>query len=186
MAPPHPPLSDISLEGLYALLRPITVSPSSSGATFYNWGRTFRCTPLSVFEPETEYQCELILELARREGQTVRAVGVGHSPSDLACTKGYMVKMQKMNMILEVRSIPDQDRRECLRGIFHRLSPSCSLTPLFAGQCREALRMRSGRYHTRTPACSTRCEGPSHEQSWFHLRTDPRRNGDDSHPWHWY
>ncbi|KAI0270642.1 L-gulonolactone/D-arabinono-1,4-lactone oxidase [Gloeopeniophorella convolvens] len=75
---------------------------SSSDAVFQNWGRTFRCTPASVFVPETEYQLELILELARREKQTVRAVGVGHSPSDLACTSGYMVQMGRLDRIIEV------------------------------------------------------------------------------------
>ncbi|ETW79727.1 hypothetical protein HETIRDRAFT_63784 [Heterobasidion irregulare TC 32-1] len=104
MDPTLSSLSHIPLEDIYTLLRPITVTPSSSEAVFQNWGRTFRCTPLAVFEPETEYQCELILELARREGQTVRAVGVGHSPSDLACTSGYMVRMGKLNNIIEVNA----------------------------------------------------------------------------------
>ncbi|THH09898.1 hypothetical protein EW146_g8541 [Bondarzewia mesenterica] len=98
----HPPLADIPLGDLYALLRPITLPPSK--AVFQNWGQTFRCTPLSVFEPDTEDQCALILELARRESQTVRAVGVGHSPSDLACTSGFMVRMGKLNKVIEVNA----------------------------------------------------------------------------------
>jgi L-gulonolactone oxidase len=57
-----------------------------------------------VFEPETEYQCELILELARRQKKIVRAVGVGHSPSDLACTSDYMLRTEKLNRILEVNA----------------------------------------------------------------------------------
>lgn len=57
---------------------------------------------MTVFEPESDYQCELILELARREGKTVRAAGVGHSPSDLACTSGYMVRTDKLCRVLEV------------------------------------------------------------------------------------
>jgi FAD binding domain len=99
--PPPPP--HVSLPGLYQLLRPITVDRSSSAAAFENCGRTFRCTPSSVFRPETEYQIQLILELARRERQTVRAVGVGHSPSDLACTSGYMIQMDRLDKIIEVR-----------------------------------------------------------------------------------
>lgn len=47
-------------------------------------------------------QCALILELARREGKTVRAVGVGHSPSDLACTNEYMLRTTKLDKVLEV------------------------------------------------------------------------------------
>jgi hypothetical protein len=95
-------LSSIPLRTLYSQLRPFTVRPGSPKAKFTNWGQTFTCAPLAVFEPESEYHCELILELARREGKTVRAVGVGHSPSDLACTSEYMLRTHKLNRILEV------------------------------------------------------------------------------------
>ncbi|KAH9982004.1 L-gulonolactone/D-arabinono-1,4-lactone oxidase [Russula compacta] len=96
------PPSHISLDQLYNLLGPVTVDRSSSAAVFQNWGRTFKCRPSVIFRPETEHQLELILELARREGQTVRAVGVGHSPSDLACTSGFMIQMNLLDKIIEV------------------------------------------------------------------------------------
>ncbi|TFY76287.1 hypothetical protein EWM64_g7724, partial [Hericium alpestre] len=102
MARLQPPLRDIPTGQLYTLLQPTTVPATSRAALFENWGETFRCRPLSVFEPTSEYECELILELARREGKTVRAVGVGHSPSDLACTTGYMVRMGRMDSIIEL------------------------------------------------------------------------------------
>jgi FAD/FMN-containing dehydrogenase len=102
---PHS-VSHLPLHELYRRLQPITVDRSSSNAVFQNFGRTYRCVPLTVFQPETEYQLELILELSRRERQTVRAVGVGHSPSDLACTSGYMIQMNQMNKIIEVRYRP--------------------------------------------------------------------------------
>ncbi|KAH9929479.1 L-gulonolactone/D-arabinono-1,4-lactone oxidase [Fomitopsis serialis] len=79
-------------------------TPHHPRATFINWGLSYLCRPLAVFEPETEYQCELIFELARREGKTVRATGVGHSPSDLACTTGYMLRTEKLNEIIEVNT----------------------------------------------------------------------------------
>lgn len=97
------PLGEIPLEDLYRLLQPITLPSTSSRARFSNWGQTYHCKPLAVFEPETEWQCELILELARREKKVVRAVGVGHSPSDLACTRGFMLRTEKFNRVLEVR-----------------------------------------------------------------------------------
>ncbi|KAI0738737.1 L-gulonolactone/D-arabinono-1,4-lactone oxidase [Irpex lacteus] len=99
---PNPPPSELPLNTLYALLRPITVPSTAPRARFVNWGLSYECTPLTVFEPETEYQCELILELARREGKTVRAAGVGHSPSDLACTKEFMLRTEKLNKIIEI------------------------------------------------------------------------------------
>jgi L-gulonolactone oxidase len=95
-------LSTIGIAQLYDLLQPITVPNTSSTDKFANWSQTFACSPLAIFEPETEYHCELILELARREGRVVRAVGVGHSPSDLACTTGYMLRTTKLNRLLEV------------------------------------------------------------------------------------
>ena len=175
-------LSHIPLEDIYTLLRPITVTPSSSEAVFQNWGRTFRCTPLAVFEPETEYQCELILELARREGQTVRAVGVGHSPSDLACTSGYMVRMGKLNNIIEV-SIAEEAYLVCTCLSLRYLSssetcPGCGVASSSGtktdfiypqGQCREAFCARPGWNHSPTPPCGARSPWARHDQSRLHL-----------------
>lgn len=101
----NPSLSRLSLRTLYDLLQPITLPGTSPRAKFTNWGLTFTCSPLAVFEPETQYHCELILELARREGRTVRAVGVGHSPSDLACTTGYMLRTEKLDKLVAVSSL---------------------------------------------------------------------------------
>jgi L-gulonolactone oxidase len=94
----HP--SDIPLNNLYNLLQPITVP--SDRTRFTNWGRSFTCTPSAIFEPENEFQCELVLELARREGKSVRVAAVGHSPNDLACTSQYMLRTTKLNRVLEV------------------------------------------------------------------------------------
>ncbi|PPQ68980.1 hypothetical protein CVT25_009165 [Psilocybe cyanescens] len=94
--------SDIPLNNLYNLLEPITVSKDN--VRFTNWGQTFVCTPSSIFEPENEFQCELVLELARREGKTLRVAGVGHSPSDLACTNEFMLRTTKLNRVLEVNT----------------------------------------------------------------------------------
>lgn len=100
----NPPsyLDAVPTEALYEALRPVTIPPSSKYARFTNWSGTFSCSPLAVFEPESEHQCRLILELARREGKVVRAVGVGHSPSDLACTTGFMLRTTKLDRVLEI------------------------------------------------------------------------------------
>ncbi|KAG8215222.1 hypothetical protein J3R82DRAFT_8765 [Butyriboletus roseoflavus] len=97
--PRHVSSSSSPMQPLHDLLHPILVPDSR----FINWGRTFACAPLAVFEPENVHHCQLILELARREGKVVRAVGVGHSPSDLSCTSGYMLRTTKLNRLLEVR-----------------------------------------------------------------------------------
>jgi L-gulonolactone oxidase len=85
------------------ILTAITIPSASPRARFVNWGLSYECQPLAIFEPENERQCELVLEFARREGRVLRAIGVGHSPSDLACTGDFMLKMTKMNRLLEVR-----------------------------------------------------------------------------------
>lgn len=51
---------------------------------------------------DASHQLPYIFELARRERTTVRAAGAGHSPSDLACTNGFMVRTDKLDRVLEV------------------------------------------------------------------------------------
>jgi FAD binding domain len=157
-------LSQIPLRSLYNLLECITIPPGSAKSSFTNWGQTFTCKPLAVFEPENEYQCALIFELARREQKSVRAVGVGHSPSDLACTSGYMLRTTKLDKILEVRV-----HYTCryLRSVFsHVLAGGIPFdyhyvrhfqnahTQLELGQYGEKLCHCARRYHT---PCITRC-----------------------------
>ncbi|XP_059693652.1 L-gulonolactone oxidase-like, partial [Haemorhous mexicanus] len=43
-----------------------------------------------------------ILELARQRGKRVKVVGGGHSPSDIACTDGFMIHMGHLNRVLQV------------------------------------------------------------------------------------
>ena len=72
---------------------------------FSNWAKTFQCQPERVYWPETVLQCRQIVELARRQGQTVHPVGVGHSPSDLACTSGWLIRMTKLNEVVKVGNL---------------------------------------------------------------------------------
>jgi L-gulonolactone oxidase len=74
----------------------------SAEARFTNWGLTHSCFPAELYEPQTEQDCLLVLQHAQRQGKRLRAVGVGHSPSDLACTKDYMIRMTKLNRVLGV------------------------------------------------------------------------------------
>jgi len=85
---------------LTSLLAPIKVP--SAETRFTNWGLTHSCFPAELYEPRSEYECQVVLEHAKRQGKRLRAVGVGHSPSDLACTKDYMIRMTKLNKVLKV------------------------------------------------------------------------------------
>ncbi|THU93852.1 gulonolactone oxidase Lgo1 [Dendrothele bispora CBS 962.96] len=97
-----PQLDTVPLQNLYDFLKPVIVPSTSPEAKFTNWAKTFVCKPLAVFEPTDEFQCEVILAIARREGKVVRAVGVGHSPSDLACTNEFMLRTRHLNRVLSV------------------------------------------------------------------------------------
>ncbi|KAG0042557.1 hypothetical protein BGZ83_000333 [Gryganskiella cystojenkinii] len=65
--------------------------------TFENWARTFRCVPEQYYTPSTEDEIIQILRLAKLSGKRVKAIGTGHSPSDLACTDGFMINTDKLD-----------------------------------------------------------------------------------------
>jgi FAD/FMN-containing dehydrogenase len=83
-------------------LEPIIISHRNERSRYRNWARSYGSTPATAFEPTTEDQCTEILELARLEGRVVRAVGCGHSPNDLPCTTGFMIRMDKLDQLIEV------------------------------------------------------------------------------------
>ena len=93
----------------------VTIPTTDRLFTYRNWARSYSSTPKSAFQPTSEEQCVSILQLAALEGQTVRAVGSGHSPSDLPCTKGFMIRMDKLNKLIEVRlcEIPESFFLNC-------------------------------------------------------------------------
>ncbi|CAG8518944.1 9314_t:CDS:2, partial [Ambispora leptoticha] len=68
---------------------------------FRNWADTFRCIPELYFRPESEDEIVNIVNLARENHKTVKVVGAGHSPSDLACTNEYMINLDDLNHVLE-------------------------------------------------------------------------------------
>ncbi|KIM29190.1 hypothetical protein M408DRAFT_15946 [Serendipita vermifera MAFF 305830] len=106
---------NLSTSTLYQLLQNCIVPASSANAKFANWSKTFHCVPLMVFEPSDIDQCRLIFQLARREGKTVRIVGEGLSPSDLACTSDFMLRTNRLNKLRVVD--PEKQFVVCDGGI---------------------------------------------------------------------
>ncbi|KIK68332.1 hypothetical protein GYMLUDRAFT_53984 [Collybiopsis luxurians FD-317 M1] len=98
-------LSTFSLVQLYEIL----LLSSSPKARFT---KAFVCTPLAVFEPRSEYECQVILELARREGKVIRVAGVGQS-SYLGCSNEFVLRTKYFNRIL---SIDKEKRRVIAEG----------------------------------------------------------------------
>ena len=95
-------LASFTTSALHSALEPISIPSDSPQAAFANWAKTFECRPKRVFAPTNEWQCRQIVELARREGATIHPVGVGHSPSDLACTNGWLVRMGGLDGTVKV------------------------------------------------------------------------------------
>jgi L-gulono-1,4-lactone dehydrogenase len=58
--------------------------------------------PLRIYRPATLEDVREIVRTAERDGATVRAVGSGHSWSDVALTTGYLLRPDRLNAPLEV------------------------------------------------------------------------------------
>jgi L-gulono-1,4-lactone dehydrogenase len=58
--------------------------------------------PLRIYRPATLAELQEIVRTAEADGATVRAVGSGHSWSDVALTTGYLVRTDRLSRLLEV------------------------------------------------------------------------------------
>jgi hypothetical protein len=58
-----------------------------------------RIDPLRIYEPQTIAEVREIVALARERGVNVRAVGSGHSWSDVALTEGFLLKPTGMTRV---------------------------------------------------------------------------------------
>ncbi|XP_037669234.1 L-gulonolactone oxidase isoform X2 [Choloepus didactylus] len=72
------------------------------GVKFQNWAKTYGCCPEMYYQPTSVEEIREVLTLARQQNKRVKVVGGGHSPSDIACTDGFMIHMGKMNHVLQV------------------------------------------------------------------------------------
>lgn len=78
------------------------------GATSWrNWGRNQRCVPAAVTDPQSEVEVVEAVLAARTAGQTVKAVGSGHSFTDVACTEGRMLRLGELDRVVAL------DREAC-------------------------------------------------------------------------
>jgi L-gulono-1,4-lactone dehydrogenase len=66
--------------------------------TWTNWARQQRCAPERIARPGSEEELSDLLAGAR----VVKAVGSGHSFTDIACTDGVLVDLSRMNRVVAV------------------------------------------------------------------------------------
>ena len=76
-------------------------------AMWTNWGGTASCRPAEVEHPAGEEDIVAALKRAAQGGERVKVVGSGHSFTDIACTGGRMLKLDRYAGVLEV----DQKKR---------------------------------------------------------------------------
>ncbi|XP_039731702.1 LOW QUALITY PROTEIN: L-gulonolactone oxidase-like [Pteropus medius] len=84
-----------------SLLRRLPVH-GYKGVAFQNWARSYGCCPAMHYQPTSISEIIEVPALARQQNKGVKVVGGGHSPSDIACTDGFLIHMGKMNRVLQV------------------------------------------------------------------------------------
>ena len=67
-----------------------------------NWGGTYSCTPTRIESPATEHEIVAILRTARERGERVKVIGSGHSFTDIGCTDGCLIRLDRYNRVLSV------------------------------------------------------------------------------------
>jgi L-gulono-1,4-lactone dehydrogenase len=67
-----------------------------------NWGGTYTCHPTRIVSPRTEEEIAQLVGQARERGDHVKVVGSGHSFTDIACTDGVLVKLDRYNLVLAI------------------------------------------------------------------------------------
>jgi FAD-linked oxidoreductase len=66
-----------------------------------NWAGQQRCAPEAIERPRAEEEVAEAVRDAAARGLRVRAVGAGHSFTDVACTDGVMVDLSSMDQVLD-------------------------------------------------------------------------------------
>jgi L-gulono-1,4-lactone dehydrogenase len=76
--------------------------PRECATTWRNWAGDERCLPAAVVRPGSIDEIAEALARARRDGRRVRMAGAGHSFSDIACTDGLQLKLDRLVSVLDV------------------------------------------------------------------------------------
>src|SRR5713226_2031593 len=71
-------------------------------AKWTNWAATYSCAPSRIERPSTEAELVTIVKEAIVAGETVKAIGAGHSFTDIACTSGRLIRLDGCSRILQV------------------------------------------------------------------------------------
>jgi L-gulono-1,4-lactone dehydrogenase len=67
-----------------------------------NWAGDERCAPAAIERPGSMGEIVAALERAADAGERVRVAGAGHSFSDVVCTGGRLLSLERMDRVLDV------------------------------------------------------------------------------------
>jgi L-gulonolactone oxidase len=71
--------------------------------TWRNWARNQTARPAAVHHPASEDELVAILRRAATDGRRVKVAGSGHSFTDIACTDGDLVELDRYHRVLDVQ-----------------------------------------------------------------------------------
>lgn len=102
----------LGIPSMTAMVRP---------TSWANWAGNQRAAPVAIEEPTSQSELVEVVRRAAKTGQTVKAVGAGHSFTDIAVAKGVQVRLSRYGRFLDYDATSDQVTVEA--GIsLHRLN----------------------------------------------------------------
>lgn len=76
--------------------------PNSSNGEWRNWAGDEGCRPRAIVHPGSLEEIAAAVGRASREGLRVRVAGAGHSFSDIACSDGLLIVLDRFQRVLDV------------------------------------------------------------------------------------
>ncbi len=73
-----------------------------------NWAGNQTCSPAEIAHPATEEEVVSLVEQALASGKTIKAVGAGHSFTDIACSDGVLVSLDRYAGVESYSADPPQ------------------------------------------------------------------------------
>jgi FAD-linked oxidoreductase len=77
------------------------VAPTARGSAWTNWAGTQRCAPAEVVEVRGVEDVVAALRRAELSGAPVKPVGAGHSFTDIACTEGVQLRLDRFDRVID-------------------------------------------------------------------------------------
>lgn len=75
---------------------------STSQTLWRNWARNQKCVPSEMAYPSSEHELAALVRRSGERGENLKLVGAGHSFTDIACTDGVMVSLDRLTGLQEV------------------------------------------------------------------------------------